>query len=156
MENCLYPDPPAAIKRRAVIRAVLVPVLLFLFLGVIYQFFGAALTVAVPEKVTAVTLQQTGEVLHPLDVTLTAPEDVQVFCSYFPRVGKLPEAHLNDRSWVSGAPYVITFHTENGPDMTYTVHGTENGILKLEDSSWFLFPGYSQLAELIQSYQPAP
>ena len=156
MDDHRYPPFAVNVRRRALFRVALVLVLLFLFLSVIYQFLGAALTVAVPEKVTAVTLQRTGEVLHPLDVTLTAPEDVQVFCNYFSRVGRLPQAHLNDRVWVSGAPYVITFHTENGPDMTYTIHGTEDGILKLEDSPWFLFPGYAQLAELIQSYQPAP
>lgn len=155
MDAYMNPDFAINIKRRAIVRAVLVVVLVFLLVSTMYNALGAELTVAVPKNVTAVTLQRTGELLHQLDMTLTEPEDVHSFCSYFSQIGKLHQAHLSDRMWTSGPPYVITFHTADGLDMTYTIHSTQDGVLKLEDSSWFAFPGYSALTDLIQTYPSA-
>ena len=127
-------------------------VLLFLLVGVTQGLFGWTLTIGVPENVTAVTLQRTGEVMHPLDVTLTAPEDVAAFTGYLSGIGKLREAHISKNMWSSGAPFVITLHTADGSRTEYVV---KDDLLMMEDSPWFWFPGYFELRDLILSYQPA-
>ena len=54
--------------------------------------------------------------------------------------------------WSSGSPYVITLHTADGSQMEYQI---KNGMLQMEGSRWFWFPGYFELRDLILSYQPA-
>ncbi len=152
METYLNPDFRINVKRRAIVRAVLVVILLFLLVSVMYGLLGWTLTVAVPENVTAVTLQRTGEVMHPLDVTLTDPADVAVFTGYLSGIGKLREAHISKNMWSSGAPFVITLHTADGSRTEYVV---KDDLLMMEDSPWFWFPGYFELRDLILSYQPA-
>ena len=139
MDTYLNPDFGINIKRRAIVRGVLVVVLIFLLISIMYGALGAALTVAVPENVTAVTLQHTGEVMHPLDVTLTDPEDVAAFTDHLSGIGKLRQAHLSKYTWTSGMPYVITLHTAAGTQTVYRIHNM--GILQMEDSPWFWFPG---------------
>ena len=152
MDTYMNPDCCINVKRRAVIRAVLVVILLFLLVSVMYGLLGWTLTVAVPENVTAVTLQLTGEVMHPLDVTLTDPADVAVFTEYLSGIGKLREAHISKNMWSSGAPYVITLHTADGSQMEYQI---KNGMLQMEGSRWFWFPGYEELQALILAYRPS-
>ena len=152
METYLNPDFRINVKRRAIVRAVLVVILLFLLVSVMYGLLGWTLTVAVPENVTAVTLQRTGEVMHPLDVTLTDPADVAVFTGYLSGIGKLREAHISKNMWSSGAPFVITLHAADGSRTEYVV---KDDLLMMEDSPWFWFPGYFELRDLILSYQPA-
>ena len=152
MDTYMNPDCCINVKRRAVIRAVLVVILLFLLVSVMYGLLGWTLTVAVPENVTAVTLQRTGEVMHPLDVTLTDPADVAVFTEYLSGIGKLREAHISKNMWSSGAPFVITLHTADGSQMEYQI---KNGMLQMEGSRWFWFPGYEELQALILAYRPS-
>ena len=152
METYLNPDFRINVKRRAIVRAVLVVILLFLLVSVMYGLLGWTLTVAVPENVTAVTLQRTGEVMHPLDVTLTDPADVAVFTEYLSGIGKLREAHISKNMWSSGAPFVITLHTADGSQMEYQI---KNGMLQMEGSRWFWFPGYEELQSLILAYRPS-
>jgi hypothetical protein len=152
MDIYANPDFRINIKRRAIVRAVLVVILLFLLVSVMYGLLGWTLTVAVPENVTAVTLQRTGEVMHPLDVTLTDPADVEVFTEYLSGIGKLREAHISKNMWSSGAPFVITLHTADGSQMEYQI---KNGMLQMEGSRWFWFPGYEELQSLILAYRPS-
>lgn len=153
MDTCMNPDFGINIKRRAIVRGVLVVVLLFLLISIMYGALGAALTVAVPENVTAVTLRHEGEVIHPLDVTLTDPADVTAFTDHLSGIGKLRQAHLSKYMWTSGAPYVIILHSAEGSQTVYRIHNM--GILQMEDSPWFWFPGYSGLKDLILTYQAA-
>ena len=146
------PDFGFNIKRRVIVRAVLVVLLIFLLISAMYGLLGWTLTVAVPENVTAVTLQRTGEVMHPLDVTLTDPADVAVFTEYLSGIGKLREAQDSKYFWSSGSPYVITLHAADGSQMDYQI---KNGMLQMEDSPWFWFPGYEELQALILAYQPS-
>ena len=152
MDTYMNPDFAINIKRRAIVRAVLVVILLFLLVSVMYGLLGWTLTVAVPENVTAVTLQRTGEVMHPLDVTLTDPADVAVFTGYLSGIGKLREAQDSKYFWSSGSPYVITLHTADGSQMEYQI---KNGMLQMEGSRWFWFPGYEELQALILAYRPS-
>ena len=146
------PDFGFNIKRRVIVRAVLVVLLIFLLISAMYGLLGWTLTVAVPENVTAVTLQRTGEVMHPLDVTLTDPADVAMFTEYLSGIGKLREAQDSKYFWSSGSPYVITLHAADGSQMEYQI---KNGMLQMEDSPWFWFPGYEELQALILAYQPS-
>ena len=146
------PDFGFNIKRRVIVRAVLVVLLIFLLISVMYGLLGWTLTVAVPENVTAVTLQRTGEVMHPLDVTLTDPADVAMFTEYLSGIGKLREAQDSKYFWSSGSPYVITLHAADGSQMEYQI---KNGMLQMEGSRWFWFPGYEELQALILAYQPS-
>ena len=152
MDTYMNPDFRINIKRQAIVRAVLVVILLFLLVSVMYGLLGWTLTVAVPENVTAVTLQRTGEVMHPLDVTLTDPADVAVFTEYLSGIGKLREAQDSKYFWSSGSPYVITLHTADGSQMEYQI---KNGMLQMEGSRWFWFSGYEELQALILAYRPS-
>ena len=152
MDTYMNPDCCINVKRQAIVRAVLVVILLFLLVSVMYGLLGWTLTVAVPENVTAVTLQRTGEVMHPLDVTLTDPADVAVFTEYLSGIGKLREAQDSKYFWSSGSPYVITLHTADGSQMEYQI---KNGMLQMEGSRWFWFPGYEELQALILAYRPS-
>ena len=152
MDTYMNPDCCINVKRQAIVRAVLVVILLFLLVSVMYGLLGWTLTVAVPENVTAVTLQRTGEVMHPLDVTLTDPADVAVFTEYLSGIGKLREAQDSKYFWSSGSPYVITLHTADGSQMEYQI---KNGMLQMEGSRWFWFPGYEELQSLILAYRPS-
>ena len=146
------PDFGFNIKRRVIVRAVLVVLLIFLLISAMYGLLGWTLTVAVPENVTAVTLQRTGEVMHPLDVTLTDPADVAMFTEYLSGIGKLREAQDSKYFWSSGSPYVITLHAADGSQMEYQI---KNGMLRMEGSRWFWFPGYEELQALILAYRPS-
>lgn len=152
MDNYVNPDFRINIKRRAVIRAILVVVLLFLLVSAMYGLLGWSLTVAVPQNVTSVNIQRTGEVVHPTDFTLTDPEDVMIFTEYLSGIGKLREAKQSKYVWSSGAPYVITLHTADGSRMEYQI---KNGMLQMEGSRWFWFPGYEELQDLILAYRPS-
>ena len=152
MDIYANPDFRINIKRRAVMRALAMVMLVFLAVGVANAMFGWTLTVAVPENVTAVTIQRTGEVVHPTDFTLRAPEDVAVFTEYLSGIGKLREAQDSKYLWSSGSPYVITLHTADGSQMEYQI---KNGMLQMEGSRWFWFPGYEELQALILAYRPS-
>ena len=152
MDHYANPDFGINIKRRAVMRALAMVMLVFLAVGVANAMFGWTLTVAVPENVTAVTIQRTGEVVHPTDFTLRAPEDVAVFTEYLSGIGKLREAQDSKYFWSSGSPYVITLHTADGSQMEYQI---KNGMLQMEGSRWFWFPGYEELQALILAYRPS-
>ena len=152
MDHYANPDFGINIKRRAVMRALAMVMLVFLAVGVANAMFGWTLTVAVPENVTAVTIQRTGEVVHPTDFTLRAPEDVAVFTEYLSGIGKLREAQDSKYLWSSGSPYVITLHTADGSQMEYQI---KNGMLQMEGSRWFWFPGYEELQALILAYRPS-
>ena len=128
MDIYANPDFRINIKRRAVMRALAMVMLVFLAVGVANAMFGWTLTVAVPENVTAVTIQRTGEVVHPTDFTLRAPEDVAVFTEYLSGIGKLREAQDSKYLWSSGSPYVITLHTADGSQMEYQI---KNGMLQM-------------------------
>ena len=152
MDNYAGSDLSINIKRRVISRAISVVVLIFLLISAMYGLLGWTLTVAVPENVTAVTLQRTGEVMHPLDVTLTDPADVAMFTEYLSGIGKLREAQDSKYFWSSGSPYVITLHAADGSQMEYQI---KNGMLQMEGSPWFWFPGYEELQALILAYQPS-
>ena len=152
MDNYAGSDLSINIKRRVISRAISVVVLIFLLISAMYGLLGWTLTVAVPENVTAVTLQRTGEVMHPLDVTLTDPADVAMFTEYLSGIGKLREAQDSKYFWSSGSPYVITLHAADGSQMEYQI---KNGMLQMEDSPWFWFPGYEELQALILAYRPS-
>lgn len=152
MDIYANPDFRINIKRRAVIRAIMVMVLLFLLISAMYGLLGWTLTVAVPPNVIAVNIQRTGEVVHPTDFTLRAPEDVAVFTEYLSGIGKLREAQDSKYFWSSGSPYVITLHTADGSQMEYQI---KNGMLQMEGSRWFWFPGYEELQALILAYRPS-
>ena len=152
MENYAGSDLSINIKRRVISRAISVVVLIFLLISAMYGLLGWTLTVAVPENVTAVTIQRTGEVVHPTDFTLHAPEDVAVFTEYLSGIGKLREAQDSKYLWSSGSPYVITLHTADGSQMEYQI---KNGMLQMEGSRWFWFPGYEELQALILAYRPS-
>ena len=152
MDIYANPDFRINIKRRAVIRAIMVMVLLFLLISAMYGLLGWTLTVAVPENVIAVNIQRTGEVVHPTDFTLRAPEDVAVFTEYLSGIGKLREAKLGKTMWSSGTPYVITLSTADGSRMEYQIH---DNMLQMEGSRWFWFPGYEELQALILAYRPS-
>ena len=146
------PDFGFNIKRRVIVRAVLVVLLIFLLISAMYGLLGWSLTVAVPPNVIAVNIQRTGEVVHPTDFTLHAPEDVAVFTEYLSGIGKLREAQDSKYLWSSGSPYVITLHTADGSQMEYQI---KNGMLRMEGSRWFWFPGYEELQALILAYRPS-
>ena len=93
-----------------------------------------------------------GEVVHPTDFTLRAPEDVAVFTEYLSGIGKLRDAHQSKYVWSSGAPYTITLHTADGSQMEYQI---KDGMLQMEGSRWFWFPGYEELQALILAYRPS-
>jgi len=152
MDNYVYPNFGINIKRRAVIRAIMVVVLLFLLISAMYGLLGWSLTVAVPQNVIAVNIQRIGEVVTPTDFTLRTPEDVAVFTEYLSGIGKLREAQDNKYFWSSGAPYVITLHTADGSQTEYQI---KNGMLQMEGSRWFWFPGYEELQALILAYRPS-
>ncbi|MBR6574690.1 MAG: hypothetical protein IKK61_06835 [Clostridia bacterium] len=152
MEQYLNPDFGVNIKRRAVLRAVTAAVLLFLLVSAMYGMLGWTLTVAVPENVTAVHIQRIGEVVRETDFTLTQPEDVAVFTQHLSGIGKLRDAHQSKYVWSSGAPYTITLHTADGSQMEYQI---KDGMLQMEGSRWFWFPGYEELQDLILAYRPS-
>ena len=152
MDNYAGSDLSINIKRRVISRAISVVLLIFLLISAMYGLLGWTLTVAVPENVTAVTIQRDGEVVHPTDFTLRAPEDVAVFTEYLSGIGKLREAQDSKYFWSSGSPYVITLHTADGSQMEYQI---KNGMLQLEGSRWFWFPGYEELQALILAYRPS-
>ena len=152
MDHYANPDFGINIKRRAVMRALAMVMLVFLAVGVANAMFGWTLTVAVPENVTAVTIQRDGEVVHPTNFTLTESEDVAVFTEYLSGIGKLREAKLGKTMWSSGTPYVITLSTADGSRMEYQIH---DNMLQMEGSRWFWFPGYEELQALILAYRPS-
>ena len=152
MDHYANPDFGINIKRRAVMRALAMVMLVFLAVGVANAMFGWTLTVAVPENVTAVTIQRTGEVVHPTNFTLTESEDIAVFTEYLSGIGKLREAKLGKTMWSSGTPYVITLSTADGSRMEYQIH---DNMLQMEGSRWFWFPGYEELQALILAYRPS-
>ena len=152
MDNYAGSDLSINIKRRVISRAISVVLLIFLLISAMYGLLGWTLTVAVPQNVIAVNIQRTGEVVHPTDFTLRAPEDVAVFTEYLSGIGKLREAQDSKYLWSSGSPYVITLHTADGSQMEYQI---KNGMLQMEGSRWFWFPGYEELQALILAYRPS-
>ena len=152
MDNYAGSDLSINIKRRVISRAISVVLLIFLLISAMYGLLGWSLTVAVPQNVIAVNIQRTGEVVHPTDFTLRAPEDVAVFTEYLSGIGKLREAQDSKYFWSSGSPYVITLHTADGSQMEYQI---KNGMLQMEGSRWFWFPGYEELQALILAYRPS-
>ena len=81
-----------------------------------------------------------------------APEDVAVFTQHLSGIGKLRDAHQSKYVWSSGAPYTITLHTADGSQMEYQI---KDGMLQMEGSRWFWFPGYEELQDLILAYRPS-
>ena len=156
METYWNPDFRINVKRRAISRAILAVVLLFLAVSVANGLFGWSLTVTVPENVTAVTLQSfTSSDYNLLDWerTLTEPEDIAVFTDYFSGIGKLREAHRNPALWSSGPSFVITMCADDGTVADYSISSLDT--LRQSGSREFSFSGYSEVMSLVHSFKPA-
>ena len=150
MDNYLYLDPPAAIKRRALFRGVTLMVILVAAISILYGVWGPTLTPAVPDDLTAGRLEA-----DTWQRTVTDPQALAAFAQIFDRIAPLPRARSNGEVYYGYTTVFLTLVDGGGGEVTYAF--STGGSLQAEGSAEFEFrspESYQALENWIRTQFP--